>query len=206
RFARASADLENAVFLLEILEAGDAADVHQMSGGAEPELQQWQEALSAGEDLGLAALGAVAPQESHRLLEGLGCMVVERCGDHRSHSPFRDPGLLVTQQPIDEQGEDDDNDPEDRALQRAECRTAGRLRADRADVEDVLFGRWRRRGRGRCGKGRCGWRWSGRARRWSRWARWDYRGRTRYRRRSFRRGRRNVRDRGGCRGGFELPA
>src|SRR5947199_759741 len=83
-----AADQEEAALLPDVFEAGDAADVHQVAGGAEPELEERQEALAAGEDLGVAALGAVAREERERLLQGLGCVVVERCWDHRSISSF----------------------------------------------------------------------------------------------------------------------
>ena len=44
-----------AALLADVLQAGDAADVHQVAGGAQPQLQQRQQALPAGEDLGVSA-------------------------------------------------------------------------------------------------------------------------------------------------------
>ena len=51
-----------AALLLDVLEAGDAPDVDQMAGGAQPELEQRQQALAAGEHLGVVAvLSRAAP-------------------------------------------------------------------------------------------------------------------------------------------------
>ena len=68
RLAGAAADLQEAALLLDVLEAGDAADVHQVAGGAQPELEQRQQALPAGEDLGVVR---VTLEERQGLVQSL---------------------------------------------------------------------------------------------------------------------------------------
>lgn len=80
RLAGAAAEHEMAALFANVLEAGDSADVHQVAGASQAELEQRQQALSAREDLGLVV--AVAAEQRHRLVERLRRVVVKSCGNH----------------------------------------------------------------------------------------------------------------------------
>ena len=76
RLARQRADLEDAAFLLDVVEPGDAADVDEVPRPRQPELEQRQQALAAGEDLRLVAASfSSSPSASGQRLRGV---VVER--------------------------------------------------------------------------------------------------------------------------------
>jgi len=55
RLARPAADAQGSAFLANVLQARDAPDVDQVLRGSEPQLEQRQEALSAGDHLGRIA-------------------------------------------------------------------------------------------------------------------------------------------------------
>jgi len=78
-FARAAADAEHAALFLDVLEAGDAADVHHVFRVPEPQLEQGQQALAAGEDL---RAFAVPGEQRHRLRQRGGSVVIEASRDH----------------------------------------------------------------------------------------------------------------------------
>ena len=65
RLAHQGPDLQEAALFLDVVEAGDAADVHEVRRLGEAQLEQGQQALPSGEDLGLlaeAARAAPAPR------------------------------------------------------------------------------------------------------------------------------------------------
>ena len=74
-FARAPADLQHAALFLDVLQPGDAADVHQVLGSSEPQLEQRQQALAAGENLGAVSQ---AREQGDGFRHRGGRMVVER--------------------------------------------------------------------------------------------------------------------------------
>ena len=76
--ARPPADLQEAALLLDVLEARHPVDVDEVSGRAQPELEERQEALASREHLGVA----VSAEELDRLGERAGSVVVERSRDH----------------------------------------------------------------------------------------------------------------------------
>ena len=78
--ADAGADGEPARPGVDGVEPGDAADVDKVGGMAQPQRQQRDEALPAGQDLGV---GAVLGQQADRLLHGSRAVVAERRHLHR---------------------------------------------------------------------------------------------------------------------------
>jgi hypothetical protein len=75
------ADLQVAVGLGDAVQPGQAIHVHEDGGGREAELQQRDEALTAGQDLGVVT---VLGQDLEGLVEGFGRDIVERTGVHAS--------------------------------------------------------------------------------------------------------------------------
>ena len=54
------ADLQEPALFLDVLEARDAADVHEVAGRAEAQLQERQQALAAREHLRVVAVAATS--------------------------------------------------------------------------------------------------------------------------------------------------
>jgi hypothetical protein len=77
--ARGAADAHEAAVLLDVLEAGDAADVDEMLEGAEAQLQHRQQAHAAGENFRLLA---VAREQADRFIERTRTVVVECRWNH----------------------------------------------------------------------------------------------------------------------------
>jgi hypothetical protein len=80
RLTGAATDRQPAAFFLDVLEAGDAADVNQVAGAGQPQLEQRQQALAAGQHLGVVA---VPGEQSQRLLQRPRRVIVKGCGNHR---------------------------------------------------------------------------------------------------------------------------
>src|SRR5207247_9961487 len=71
------------VLSAELAERGDATQIDKRFGLREPELHEWQEAVSPGDDLRLA----VPAELSDSLLDRRRCLISERMCDHRRPSP-----------------------------------------------------------------------------------------------------------------------
>ncbi len=78
---RASPDAELVVRLHDAVETGDVLDVHQQRRLGEPELDQRDQAVAAGEDLRLSFAVLEDPQ---RFVQASRTDVVELTGDHRA--------------------------------------------------------------------------------------------------------------------------
>src|SRR2546422_6175290 len=76
RSRRGGADLHAAACLLDALELPELTDVHERVRLRQPELEERQEAVPAGDDLG------VLPHGLERVFQILGAHVFERSGDH----------------------------------------------------------------------------------------------------------------------------
>ena len=76
--ARERADRDRVAVLAHVREVGEPADVHQQLGTSEPEPHERQQRVPAREELRVGA-GA---EELDRVVDGLGDLVVEGCGDH----------------------------------------------------------------------------------------------------------------------------
>ncbi len=77
--ARERTDRDVVAGVTDVRQVADAADVDQHRWLRQAQLHQWQQAVAAGEELGLVA---VLADEGDRLLGGTGTDVVECCGDH----------------------------------------------------------------------------------------------------------------------------
>ncbi len=76
--ARERADRDRVAVLAHVREVGEPADVHQQLRPGDPEPHERQERVPAREELRVRA-GA---EELDRVVDGLGELVVEGCGDH----------------------------------------------------------------------------------------------------------------------------
>ena len=79
RFARAPSDAQHPALFLDVLEARDLADVDEVTGLTQAELEERQQALATREDL--CVLG-IFPEKRNRLRERGWCVVVEAGRDH----------------------------------------------------------------------------------------------------------------------------
>ena len=85
--ARHRTDRDLVALLADVRQIGESSDVDQHARLRESQLHHRQQAVAAGDELGLVA---VLADEADRFLGGLGADVVERCGDHRVP-----PGVLL---------------------------------------------------------------------------------------------------------------